>query len=314
MPNAIHRTSATRKTAALMKLFEDHVFVRYADKTASGYVRAAGVFLAWLAARGLALVDVRTADVQAYQMDMYVAKKKDGTPYSIADQQQRLAAIKTLFRFLARRGYLLSDPSAPVEYPRREQRLPRGILSRQEARKLVEAPDTGAPLGLRDRAILETFYGTGVRANELASLTVADVDTEDKVLRVVLGKGRKDRNVPLTTAAAEALEAYLVAGRPKMRGARKSRLLFLGLRGGRIHNGTLNEVIDRCAKQVGIERHVTCHTLRHTIATHLLKGGADIRHIQVLLGHSSLQSTETYTRVEVSDLGKVLRRAHPRGK
>jgi integrase/recombinase XerD len=306
--------SAQRKTAGLMKLFEDHVFVRYAEKTASGYMRSAQVFLDWLAKRGLSLVDVRTEDVQAYQMDLFAARKKDGTPYSIADQMQRLSAIKTLFRFLCRRGYLLSDPSAPVEYPRREQRLPRGILSRQEARALVEAPDTSTPLGLRDRAILETFYGTGIRAAELANLTTSDVDTEDKVLRVIRGKGAKDRNVPLTSAAAEAIEAYLIEGRPKMRAARRERFLFLGLRGGRINNCTLNEIIRECTRKAGIERHVTCHTLRHTIATHLLKGGADIRHIQVLLGHSSLQSTETYTRVEVSDLGKVLRRAHPRGK
>jgi integrase/recombinase XerD len=297
-----------------MKLFEDHVFVRYSAKTATGYLRSALRFLDWLDSRGLALVDVRAEDVHAYQMDLYAARKKDGTAYSVADQQQRLSAIKTLFRFLCRRGYLLSDPAASVEYPRREQRLPRGILSRQEARALVEAPDTSTPEGLRDRAILETFYGTGIRAAELASLATTDVDTEDKVLRVIKGKGAKDRNVPLTTAAAEAIEAYLVNGRPKFRGARKSRFLFLGVRGSRINNGTLNDLIAECARRAGIDRHVTCHTLRHTIATHLLKGGADIRHIQVLLGHSSLQSTETYTRVEVSDLGKVLRRAHPRGR
>jgi len=314
MSNAVHRASAQRKTAALMKLFEDHLFVRYAEKTASGYLRSAQVFLDWLAARGLALVDVRTEDVQAYQMDLFAARKKDGAPYSIADQMQRLAAIKTLFRFLCRRGYLLADPSAPVEYPRREQRLPRGILSRKEARLLVEAPDTRAPLGLRDRAILETLYGTGIRAAELSNLTTSDVDTEDKLLRVVLGKGAKDRNLPLTNAAAEAIEAYLTHGRPRMRGARSSRRLFLALRGGKLHNDGLNQMIGEWARRAGIERHVTCHTLRHTIATHLLKGGADIRHIQVLLGHRSLQSTETYTRVEVSDLGKVLRRAHPRGR
>ena len=314
LSSPVHRASAARKTAALMKLFEDHVLVRYAEKTARDYLRLARVFLDWLLSRGLALPDVRTEDVHAYQMDLYAARQKDGTPYSAPAQAKQLSAIKTLCRFLARRGYLLSDPSAAVEYPRREQRLPRGILSRQEARALVEAPDTSTPTGLRDRAILETFYGTGIRAAELSSLATTDVDTEDKVLRVVKGKGAKDRNVPLTTAAAEAIEAYLLHGRPKFRAARRSRFLFLGLRGGKIHNGTLNDLIRECARAVGIERHVTCHTLRHTIATHLLKGGADIRHIQVLLGHSSLQSTETYTRVEVSDLGKVLRRAHPRGR
>jgi len=312
--SAVHRTSAARKTQQLLKLFEDHVLVRYANKTASGYLRSARIFLEWLAKRGLALVDVRGADVQAYQLDTFAARQKDGTPYSMAEQMQRLSAVKTLFRFLCRRGYLLSDPSAAIEYPRREQRLPRGILSRQEARALVEAADADTPLGLRDRAMLETFYGTGIRAAELANLKTTDIDTEDKLLRVLLGKGRKDRNVPLTSAAAEALETYLDHGRPRLRGARQKSWLFLGLRGGRTNNCTLNQVVQQCARKAGIERHVTCHTLRHTVATHLLKGGADIRHIQVLLGHASLQSTETYTRVEVSDLGKVLRRAHPRGR
>jgi integrase/recombinase XerD len=310
----VHRTASTRKAGKLLKLFEDHVFVRYAEKTAKGYVRAAGFFLAWLAGRGAVLSDVRTADLMAYQTHVHTMRKKDGTPYSVADQMHRLSAVKTLFRFLFQRGYLLHDPSGPLQYPRREQRLPRGVLSRQEARTLVEAPDTSTPLGLRDRAILETFYGTAIRAGELAKLKCTDVDTEDKVLRVVLGKGAKDRNVPLTRAAAEAIEAWLLDGRPRVPGASRSPWLFLALRGGRLYASLLNDVVQGTAKLAGIEKHVTCHTLRHSVATHLLKGGADIRHIQALLGHSSLQSTERYTHVEISDLSRVLKRAHPRGR
>ena len=314
MSNAVHRAAATRKAGKLLKLFEDHVFVRYAEKTAKGYVRAAGCFLSWLAGRGVALSDARTADLQAYQTHVHSMRKKDGAPYSVADQTHRLSAVKTLFRFLFQRGYVLHDPSGPLQYPRREQRLPRGVLSRQEARKLVESPDTTSPLGLRDRAILETFYGTGIRAGELAKLKCTDVDTEDKVLRVVLGKGSKDRNVPLTRAAAEAIEAWLLHGRLRVPGAARSAWLFLALRGGRLYASLLNDVVQAAARQAGIEKHVTCHALRHSVATHLLKGGADIRHIQALLGHSSLQSTERYTHVEISDLSRVLKRAHPRGR
>src|SRR5260370_6434659 len=193
-------------------------------------------------------------------------------------------------------------------------RLPGGVLTWEETRRVCEAPDTSTPLGLRDRAILETFYGTGIRAGELAKLKCIDVDTEDKVLRVLLGKGAKDRNVPLTRAAAEAIEAYLLHGRPKIRGAVKSPWLFLALRGGRMYPDLLNGVVQAAAKKTGLEKHATCHTLRPSVATHLLKRGADIRHIQKLLGHASLQSTAPYTPVEVSDLSKVLRRAHPRGR
>jgi integrase/recombinase XerD len=297
-----------------LKLFEDHCLVRFAEGTAHGYVRAVRSFLDWLRDRAIPLVDVRTADIEAYQADVCALRKKDGTPYSVDLQVHRLSSVKTLFRFLYQRGYVLADASAPVEYPRREMRLPRGVLSREETRKLVEAPDTSTPIGLRDRAILETFYGTGIRAGELAKLKTIDVDTEDKVLRVLLGKGAKDRNVPLTRAAAEAIEAYVLHGRPKIRGAIKSPWLFLALRGGRMYPDLLNGVVQAAAKKTGLEKHATCHTLRHSVATHLLKGGADIRHIQKLLGHRSLQSTERYTHVEVSDLSKVLKRAHPRGR
>ncbi len=131
---------------------------------------------------------------------------------------------------------------------------------------------------------------------------------------MVQGKGRKDRNVPLTAAAASAIERYLLEARPKMRGARRSQLLFLAPRGGRLHTSTLNDIVQHHAKKARVKRHVTCHTLRHSVATHLLRGGADIRHIQALLGHASLQSTERYTRVEIQDLQKVIRRAHPRGR
>ena len=209
---------------------------------------------------------------------------------------------------------MLHDPAAAVEYPRAELRLPRSILTRQEARKLVEAPDTRSPAGLRDRAVLETLYATGIRVSELKKLTLQDIDTEERVLRVVMGKGGKDRNVPLTRAAATALEAYLLNGRPKMRGARGSVLLFLAPRGGLLHASTANDIVHTWAKKAGIKRTVTCHTFRHSVATHFLKGGADIRHIQALLGHASLATTERYTRVEVSDLMEVIRRAHPRGK
>ena len=309
-----HRARAAAKTSRLLKLFEDHAHVRFAESTARGYVCGVRCFLDWLRERGIPLVDVRTADIEAYQVDVCALRKKDGTPYSVDLQVQRLSSAKTLFRFLCRRGYVLTDPSAPVVYPRRELRLPRGVLTRQETRKLVEAPDTSTPLGLRDRAILETFYGTGIRAGELAKLKTIDVDTEDKVLRVLLGKGAKDRNVPLTRAAADAIEAYLLHGRPKICGAVKSPWLFLALRGGRAYPDLLNGIVQDAAKKTGLEKHATCHTLRHSVATHLLKGGADIRHIQKLLGHRSLQSTERYTHVEISDLSKVLKRAHPRGR
>lgn len=306
--------SASKDLGRILRLYEEHLQVRYAARTVPAYLSDLRVFLAWLDGRGVALADVRTQDLLAYQTDTYAARKKDGRPYSTSLQTNRITAVKGFFRFLYRRGFLLHDPAAAVEYPRAEQRLPRAILTRQEARKLVEAPETRSPAGLRDRAILETLYATGIRVSELRKLTLQDVDTEERLLRVVLGKGGKDRNLPLTRAAAAAIEAYLLLGRPKLRGARGSARLFLAPRGGVLHASTANDIVHAWAQKVGIKRAITCHSFRHSVATHLLKGGADIRHIQTLLGHASLQATERYTRVEVSDLMEVIRRAHPRGK
>jgi integrase/recombinase XerD len=307
--------SRSRKTARLLALWEDHLHVRYAPRTPASYMAHVRAFLEWLAARGLDLVDVKAKDLDAYQSFLYAYRRKsDGKPYSAAYQGTRLVVLKHLFRFLYRRSYLLSDPAADIELPRLEKRLPRVILTFQEVRKILEAPDTRTPRGLRDRAMLETLYATGIRVTELSNLTPYDVDTEERVLRVVLGKGRKDRNVPLTRAAAQAIEAYLVKSRPKLVGRVKLRFLFLQDKGGKMDRATTCRIVHQWAEEAGVKKHVTPHTFRHTVATHLLKGRADIRHIQALLGHASLGTTQRYTRVEVSDLKQAIERAHPRGR
>lgn len=301
------------KTARLVSLYQDDARVRYEAKTAHEYLRETGCFLAWLESHGVALASARAEDVLAYQSYLYAQRKPNGKPYSSGNLKNRLKALKGFFRFLYRRGYALHDPAASVEYPRGERRLPRVILTREEARKIVEAPNTKTATGLRDRAILETFYATGIRCAELSNLTPDDVDTEERVLRVVRGKGRRDRNLPLTRAAAEAIDAYLAKARETLL-RREKRFLFLQNRGSHMDSGTLNRLVHQWAKAAGVKKRVTCHTFRHSVATHLLKGRADIRHIQALLGHASLATTERYTHVEISDLKEVIRRAHPRGR
>lgn len=308
------RGSLSAKTARLLKLYAEDLRARCAKRTAPHYVAGVHVFLAWLKERGLELHEARSEDVMAYQADLYAARKKDGKPYATSSHYGRLMAIKNLFRFLHRRGYVLTNPTTDVPLPQREKRIPRTILSQEEARRILDSVTGKSPRELRDRAILETFYATGIRAEELASLKVEDVDTEERVLRVVLGKGGKDRNVPLTMAAAEAIEAYLARGRRSLVGLEGSRFLFLGLKGVKLDRARLNRIVHEHTRAAGVKKNVTCHTFRHSVATHLLKGNADIRHIQALLGHASLSTTERYTRVEISDLRAVLKRAHPRGR
>ena len=308
------RGSVSAKTSRLLKLYAEDLRTHCAERTAPQYVAEIRVFLVWLEERALELHEVRTQDVLAYQADLYAARKKDGKPYAASTHHGRLLGLKSLFRFLQSHGYVLTNPAASVPLPRREKRIPRTILSQEEARRILDGVTGKGPRELRDRAILETFYATGIRAGELANLKVEDVDTEERILRVVLGKGGKDRNVPLTAAAAEAIEAYLARGRRSLVGPAGSRFLFLGLQGTKLDRARLGRIVHEWAQAAGVKKPVSCHTFRHSVATHLLKGQADIRHIQALLGHASLSTTERYTRVEISDLRAVLKRAHPRGR
>ena len=313
------------KDERLVQLFADDAAVRYGERTVPEYVAHVRAFLAWAEANGLTLVGMKRDDVAAYQSTLFALRRKDGKPYSGGFQANRFSALKSFFGFLTRRQLLLHDPMAGLERPRLETRLPRTILTPSEARRIIEAPGTKTTLALRDRAILEALYATGIRASELIQLSPFDVDTEERTLRVVRGKGGKDRNVPLTPPAAAAIESYLASGRPQLLAATKktgagvypakaSKRLFVSPRGGVLYRATLDKIICRWTRQAGIKKRVTAHTFRHSVATHLLKHGADIRHIQALLGHESLTTTERYTHVEISDLQAVVRRAHPRGR
>jgi integrase/recombinase XerD len=305
--------SLSPRTTDILQRFEEELLLRFGEATVPAYLRYTKSLLEWLEARGVGLVDARTADLRAYQGELLARRKADGRPYSAGFQVNQLKAVKAFFRFLYRGGYHLSDPAEKLEYPRVEKRLPRTVLTEDEALRILEVPKPKTVIGLRDRAILETLYATGIRASELSNLTPFDVDTEERTLRILLGKGRKDRHVPLTHAAAAAIEAYLTKGRLKL-SCRGARFLFLSRRGGRMNRWALTSLVRRLAKAARVEKRVTCHTFRHSVATHLLRGGADIRHIQALLGHGSLATTERYTRVELSDLKEVVHRAHPRGR
>jgi len=312
------------KAEALLRRYEEDLALRYAERTVPEYIAHVRAFLAWVEARGLALPALTRADLQRYQAELVAQRKPNGAPYSGGFHVNRLSALKSFFGFLLRRQIVLLDPTAGLERPRLEIRLPRAILTPREARRIVEAPRSRTPLGLRDRAILETLYATGIRASELIQLSPFDVDTEDGVLRVVRGKGGKDRHVPLTRAAADAIDAYLVKGRPYLLAtsrngsgvypSKATKRLFVSPRGGVLYRATLDKLVHRWARQARITKRVTAHVFRHSVATQLLKRGADIRHIQVLLGHASLSTTERYTRVEISDLQAVVKRAHPRGR
>jgi integrase/recombinase XerC len=227
---------------------------------------------------------------------------------------RHLSALRTFFTFLMREGRLSSNPARAVTGPRPDHPLPKA-LSVGEAGAVVEAPDLGLALGVRDRALLELLYATGLRVSELVGLAMSDVDLSSRQLRT-LGKGRKERIVPFGEKAAEALKGYL----PVREGLRKrlpstgKEPLFLNARGTRLTDRSVRRILDRALFSAEVDRHASPHSLRHSFATHLLAAGADLRTIQELLGHSSLSTTQKYTHLDAERLIEVYRRSHPKAR
>jgi integrase/recombinase XerD len=256
------------------------------------------------------LAAVTAETIGAYQTALLAEEKRNGDRITVATQHHRLVALKAFFGYLWREGKMLLNPAAQVALPKMRRRLPQANLAPKEAIRLLEAVDTRSPLGMRDRAILELLYGTGVRNAELRALTLADIG--ERTLAIRRGKGGKDRVVPIGAIAAAALSDYLQQARPKLTRRDGVHNIFLTKNGMPLDCFAVINAVRRAAKRAGLKQHLHPHSLRHACATHMLKGGADIRHIQKLLGHASLQTTEIYTRVEIGDLKAVHRMYHPR--
>jgi integrase/recombinase XerD len=255
-----------------------------------------------------------TATLHDFQRWHFYQPTTRGTARTVAYQNRVLAAVKGLFRFLHEENIIGRNPAAPLEYGREPQTLPRNILTPQEARKIIEAPDVQTVIGYRDRAILEVLYATGLRKMELMNLTVANVNLEEELLRINGGKGAKDRVVPLTAVAASFLESYIKGIRPKLLQGRVAERLFISLRGLPIARNTLGSLVEKYAKRARIKKRVTCHLWRHSCATHLLQGKANLRHVQEILGHRSLATTERYLHLTITELKEAHRKHHPREK
>ena len=226
-----------------------------------------------------------------------------------------LSAVRGLFRFACRAGVTEQNPAEGIKTPRAAKTLPRHLRP-GEIEAVLEAPEGEGPLVLRDRALLELLYATGLRVGELVSLDWRDLDLRDRVLRV-MGKGGKERMVPFGKPATRALESWHAAWeevRAQAGDGDREEPVFLNYRGGRLSARSVRRVLDRWVDQAAVARGVHPHTLRHTFATHLLEGGADLRTIQELLGHSSLSTTQRYTHLDVDRLLSVYRESHPRAR
>jgi len=226
---------------------------------------------------------------------------------------RKLSCLRSFGAFLVRRGVRADNPATLVGMPKRPKVLPR-FLSADDAQRLVEVPDERSCAGARDRAMLELLYGAGLRVSELCSLDLSDLTLSESTVRVRAGKGRKDRIVPVGSYASRALERYLEV-RPELRhprtGLQDPSALFLNQRGGRIGTRSVARMVDRGCLEAGTRARVSPHALRHSCATHMLDGGADLRTIQEILGHASLQTTQRYTHVSIDHLLRVYDASHP---
>jgi len=255
--------------------------------------------------------DVRAVSEEqlvAYARHLASLTSRWGGPIKPASRAAELVHAQRFFAWLTKRGLILQDPASELPLPKTHP-LPRAVPTVTQARRLMAAPDRTTVLGRRARAILEVIYGTGIRLSECSRLDLGDLDLSRGLLLIRDGKGRKDRCVPVMGRAAVALRWYLQHSRPELL-RRVEPALFLSRLGRRISTVCLARLVKAHGRAVGLE--ISTHSLRHACATQLLRGGADIRHVQVLLGHRQLESTAIYTRVDIADLRRVLRRAHPR--
>lgn len=236
------------------------------------------------------------------------SKKRGLAPRTLA---RRLSSLRGMIKFMLQEGLLESNPLSGMSGPKTPDGLPH-FLSRQEIDDLLKAPDQESDLGLRDRAMLELMYAAGLRASEVITLSVGDVQFQVGCL-VVRGKGSKERLVPMHQTALDTLQAYLQGPRERLRKEKQREEVFLNARGGPLSRMGLWKILRKHVLAAGLKGHISPHTLRHTFATHLLEGGADLRSVQMMLGHADISTTEVYTHVDRKRLSQVHKKYHPRG-
>jgi integrase/recombinase XerD len=297
-----------------LRTYLDHLVVErgLADNTLKSYRRDLRRYVAWLAGRGVRdLGGVGEGTVTEFLMALREGDEGH-TPLSAGSAARTVVAVRGFHKFTVREGLAQVDPSAAVRPPAPAKRLPKALPLADIERILDAAGAPGTALALRDRALLELLYGTGARISEAVGLDLDDLDLEDGAV-LLRGKGGKERIVPVGSYALAAVEAYLVRGRAALSGVgRGVPAMFLNARGGRLSRQSAWAVLARAADRAGVTAEVSPHTLRHSFATHLLDGGADVRVVQELLGHASVTTTQVYTLVTVDSLREVYATAHPR--
>lgn len=291
----------------------EHLRVRnYSEATLYGRAKMLQTFRRYAEQLGITQArQVTRAVVVNYQSHLFHYRKTNGQPLGIATQKHWLHVLASFFSFLTKEGLILYNPASDLEMPRREYRLPRNVLSVAEMEAILNVPDVNTPNGIKFRAILEVFYSTGIRREELCKLNIGDVDFGRGIVRVEQGKGKKDRFVPIGERALAWLEKYLNDVRPRLCPSINDPALFLNTLGQRMNGGRLGSQVHELIRKAEIGKTGSCHLFRHTFATLLLEGGCDVRYVQEMLGHANAEATAIYTHVSIRAMKLAHERHHP---
>ena len=296
----------------LQRYLENRRINHYSADSLQRYDSSLRQFIVWCDARGLDSPTAITKPIlERYKKHLFYTRKANGEPLSISSQSVKLANLKAWLKWLTRENYLLYNPASDLTLPRRPQRLPSHILSLDNIDALMNSADISMPEGLRDRAIMEVLYSSGLRRKECADLLLTSIDLRQGTVFVRAGKGGKDRLLPLGDRACRWLDKYLHDSRPALLVDWRAEALFIDNYGGAYNADCLGRVVKKHLKLAGIDVPGGAHLLRHAMATHMLENGADIRFIQAMLGHADLRATEVYTRVSVAKLREIHRATHP---
>ena len=298
-----------QKVDELLDAYLNHLRVErgLSRNTLEAYSRDLTEFIQWVAQTlGQPLRDVRAEDLRFY----FLGKKQGGM--SARSVRRKASSLRGLFRFLQKEGYMQENPTELLEVPRLGSPLPKN-LTLDEVERLLAQPDPAEPLGVRNQAMLELLYATGLRVSELLALRLQDINLEVGYV-VAYGKGKKERLVPVGEVALEKIKEYLSTARPRLAKAVRTPHVFLNRSGRRLSRQGFWKLLHRYALQAGITSSVTPHVLRHSFATHLLERGADLRSVQLMLGHASISTTQIYTHLNRERLKEIYQRHHPRAK
>jgi integrase/recombinase XerD len=291
--------------------FEWMLVTGYSADTVRARRQSIRRFIVWCEERGIGQpADITKPVLERYQRHLFYYRKPNGQPLTLGSQHGALAPLKTWFKWLARENHLLYNPASELMLPRLPKHLPRAILSVPEVEAILREADPATPYGLRDRAMLELVYSTGLRRMEVAGLALYDVDPNRRLVFVREGKGAKDRVVPIGKRALAWLDRYLVEVRPGLL-AQPHEVLFVTDYGEPVSPEFVAHKVKRYMEFAGIKKPGATHLLRHAMATHMLEAGADVRVLQALLGHASLNTTQIYTHVSIEHLRAIHDATHP---